>query len=327
MGTTTNYGWAYPTVNADADTWGTTINATIQAVDTQVKAVSDVANAALPKAGGTLTGPLITVLSGTGAAGLRLPHGAAPTSPVNGDLWTTTSGAFLRVNGATKTVAFTDSNITGNTTGTAAGLSATLDVTSGGTGQTTASGAINALLPSQTSNSGKFLTTNGTAASWGSLTVNNANWSGTALAVANGGTGATDAATAQTNLGGTTTGKALFTAADATAARATIIGVTGVKWGRVACTMSGTVLSVQTTFGETLTVSRSSTGVFNVTLPSTATSTSTISVMGSGASDTNVAVFAENDTLRTTSAVQIKFRNGGNTLTDPTYFTVDVMWK
>jgi hypothetical protein len=91
--------------------------------------------------------------------------------------------------------------------------------------------------------------------------------------------------------------------------------------------MSGTVLSVQTTFGETLTVSRSSTGVFNVTLPSTATNVNTISVMGSGASDTNVAVFAENDTLRNTSSVQVKFRNGGNTLTDPTYFTVDVMWK
>jgi hypothetical protein len=270
---------------------------------------------------------VITVLSGTGGAGFNLPHGAAPTSPVNGDLWTTTAGAFLRVNGATKTVAFTDSNITGNTTGTAAGLSATLDVTSGGTGQTTASGAINALLPSQTSNSGKFLTTNGTAASWGSLTVNNANWSGTALAVANGGTGATDAATAQTNLGGTTTGKALFTAADAAAARTTMIGVTGAKWGRVAVTMGAGFISAQTPFGETLTVSRNGTGNYSVTLPSTATSTNTISVLCTATSDTNVAVCSENDTLRTTGAINVKVRNGSNTLVEPTYFTVDVMWK
>lgn len=44
----------------------------------------------------------------------------------------------------------------------------TLGISNGGTGQSTASAALNALLPSQTGNSGKFLTTNGTDASWGS---------------------------------------------------------------------------------------------------------------------------------------------------------------
>ena len=39
-------------------------------------------------------------------------------------------------------------------------------IANGGTGQTTASAAINALLPSQTGNAGKFLSTNGTAVSW-----------------------------------------------------------------------------------------------------------------------------------------------------------------
>ena len=34
--TTTNYGWSYPIVNADADTWGATVNTTIQAIDGQV---------------------------------------------------------------------------------------------------------------------------------------------------------------------------------------------------------------------------------------------------------------------------------------------------
>ena len=43
----------------------------------------------------------------------------------------------------------------------------TLPILSGGTGQTTASLAINALVPSQTSNAGKALVTDGTSVSWG----------------------------------------------------------------------------------------------------------------------------------------------------------------
>ena len=45
-------------------------------------------------------------------------------------------------------------------------------IASGGTGQTTAITAINALVPSQTGNSGSFLTTNGTAVSWGVVGAN-----------------------------------------------------------------------------------------------------------------------------------------------------------
>jgi hypothetical protein len=47
--------------------------------------------------------------------------------------------------------------------------SAVLPITSGGTGETSAANAINALLPSQTGNSGEYLTTNGTVASWAAL--------------------------------------------------------------------------------------------------------------------------------------------------------------
>ena len=42
-------------------------------------------------------------------------------------------------------------------------------IANGGTGQTTASAAINALLPSQSGQSGKYLGTNGTVASWESI--------------------------------------------------------------------------------------------------------------------------------------------------------------
>lgn len=43
----------------------------------------------------------------TATASINLPHGVAPTSPVNGDEWTTTAGAFHRINGITKQVLYT----------------------------------------------------------------------------------------------------------------------------------------------------------------------------------------------------------------------------
>ena len=41
MPDTTNYGWTYPTVGGNADTWGTVINTAFQAIDTSLKAVED----------------------------------------------------------------------------------------------------------------------------------------------------------------------------------------------------------------------------------------------------------------------------------------------
>jgi len=98
-------------------------------------------------------------------------------------------------------------------------LSGTIDIANGGTGQTTSTAAINALLPTQATNSGKYLTTDGTNTSWatvsgGSGTVTSValsapsiftvtgspvttsgtlaiSYSGTALPVAIGGSGAT----------------------------------------------------------------------------------------------------------------------------------------
>jgi hypothetical protein len=39
--------------------------------------------------------------STTSLPSLRLPHGTAPSSPTNGDMWTTTAGLFVRINGVT----------------------------------------------------------------------------------------------------------------------------------------------------------------------------------------------------------------------------------
>jgi hypothetical protein len=46
-------------------------------------------------------GKLSTVATASGSAGFKLPHGTAPSSPVDGDMWTTTSGAYVRINGST----------------------------------------------------------------------------------------------------------------------------------------------------------------------------------------------------------------------------------
>ena len=45
--------------------------------------------------------------STTSRASIRAPHGSAPTSPVDGDIWTTTAGLFVQINGVTKTVTLT----------------------------------------------------------------------------------------------------------------------------------------------------------------------------------------------------------------------------
>lgn len=49
------------------------------------------------------------------------------------------------------------------------GVTGTLPIANGGTGQTTAQAAIDALVPTQTGNSGKYLTSNGSTVSWASV--------------------------------------------------------------------------------------------------------------------------------------------------------------
>lgn len=51
---------------------------------------------------------LTTIASTTGVAGLNIAPGVAPTTPVNGDLWATTSGLFARINGTTQQMAATN---------------------------------------------------------------------------------------------------------------------------------------------------------------------------------------------------------------------------
>ena len=69
-------------------------------------------------------------------------------------------------------------------------LTGTLAIVNGGTGQTTANAAFNALAPSQTSASGKYLKSDGTNTSWDQIDISTGDITGT-LPVANGGTGVT----------------------------------------------------------------------------------------------------------------------------------------
>jgi hypothetical protein len=58
-----------------------------------------------------------------------------------------------------------------NTTGTASNVTGVVAIANGGSGQTTATAAFDALAPTQTSNSGKYLTTNGSTTSWATVTA------------------------------------------------------------------------------------------------------------------------------------------------------------
>jgi hypothetical protein len=90
---------------------------------------------------------------------------------------------------ATAIATKTDNASAAITGGTITGIT-DLAVADGGTGASTAAGALNNLLPSQTSAANKYLQSDGTNASWDAVTLSTADITGT-LAVANGGTGVT----------------------------------------------------------------------------------------------------------------------------------------
>ena len=99
-----------------------------------------------------------------------------------------------------------------------------LAIADGGTGASTATAAINNLLPSQTSNANKYLQTDGTNVSWDSVSLSTSDITGT-LPVANGGTGVTSSTgTGSTVLSNSPT---LVTPALGTPSSATLTNATG----------------------------------------------------------------------------------------------------
>ena len=157
----------------------------------------------------------------TGTTALTFPTSGTVTALGN---TTTGSGNIVLATSPTLTTpnlgvptAVTLTNGTGLPLST--GVTGTLSISNGGTGQTTANAAFNALAPSQTGNNGKYLTTDGTNTSWatnplgtvtsvdvsggstglsfsgGPITTSGTITMAGTLAVANGGTGLTSLGT------------------------------------------------------------------------------------------------------------------------------------
>ena len=149
----------------------------------------------------TSSGTFAITLSGTA---LPIANGGTGLSSYTaGDITYYASGTSLSKLGIGTSGYFLSSS------GSAPQWTQTLGIANGGTGQTTANAAFNALAPSQTSNSGKYLTTDGTNTSWATVSggVTNISFGTTGLtpstatsgsvtvagtlAVSNGGTGLT----------------------------------------------------------------------------------------------------------------------------------------
>jgi hypothetical protein len=187
----------------------------------------------------------------TNGAGFNIPHGTAPTTPVNGDIWTTTGGIFWRQNGSTQQAADVGSTqtISGNKTFSNANVSfgtstaaGTINVGTGATisgstkavniGTAGASGSTtNVTIGSSVDGSGVNVTVNGVLTTTGA-TQNIGN--STAASTVNIGTGATiSGSTKAVNIGtagvaGSTTNIAIgsTTGTSTTTLQGSTVGVT-----------------------------------------------------------------------------------------------------
>lgn len=127
----------------------------------------------------------------------------------------------------------------------------TIAVNKGGSGQTTANAALNAFLPTQTSNSGKVLTTDGTNTSW--TTVSTAYWALTGTSTLTGATTITNNAASGLLFNGTFT---------QTAQNDYLLGVTGSVTGSATTTHMIQAVNI----APTVTAGANSQGVFAMTV-------------------------------------------------------------
>ena len=161
---------------------GTMDNMTIGATTPKAITGTTITATTFSGSGASLTGVVTSV---TGTAPVVSSGGATPAismaaanTTTNGYLTSTDWNTFNGKGAGTVTsvaatvpsfLSVTGSPITSSGTLALSYSGTALPILNGGTGQTTANAAFNALAPSQTSNSGKYLTSNGTDTSWASL--------------------------------------------------------------------------------------------------------------------------------------------------------------
>jgi hypothetical protein len=162
--TPANVSWSTNTLDYPGSITSATWNGTTVAINrggTGQTTASAAFNALSPV---TTTGDLI-IGNGTNSA-TRLgigTNGYVLTSNGTTATWSASTGGVTSFSAGT-------TGLTPNTATTGAvSLAGTLAIGNGGTGQTTANTAFNALAPSQTSNSGKYLTTDGSNTSWATV--------------------------------------------------------------------------------------------------------------------------------------------------------------
>lgn len=140
-----------------------------------LKVVSGIPAWAAAGGGGGGSGTVTSVGFSTGTTGLTVSSSTA--NPIISSGTFTLGGTLNVANGGTGATTLTGyvkgtgtSALTASSTIPVSDLSGTLAIANGGTGQTTANAALNALLPSQSGNANKVLTTNGTTTSWQDVT-------------------------------------------------------------------------------------------------------------------------------------------------------------
>jgi len=181
----------------------------------------------------------------TVGAGFNIPHGTAPTTPVNGDIWTTTSGLLARINGATRQYVDLDGTQTINGTKTFSAANQTL-------GNATSAGTIAIGSGATVSGSTRTIAI-GTASAAGSTnTINIGGGSGTSTTTLNGTVNFTGPITGAINnitLGNGTAASTynLFTGATVSGSTKTVQIATGAAAGSTTSITIGSTTGTSTT--------------------------------------------------------------------------------
>lgn len=199
------------------------------------------------------------------------------------------AGGVTSFNTRTGAVSLTSGDVTTALGYTPTNAALPISIANGGTGEITASAAINALLPSQTGNSGDVLTTNGTVAAW--------------QTPAGAGLGSVSSVSATGSNGITVTGSPITTvgtlAFDLTNITPTSVAASG--------TVTGSNISGTNTGDQTITLSGDVTG------SGTSGITTTLSTVATTKGGTNITSYVAGDILYASATNTLSKLNIGST--------------